>query len=177
MAIAAAFETLRLASALTVEMRQSGIAALPCELAQAFAFGAEHEGKRAGEGRVLERAFGFFRETDAQDAAVAELGQRLGEVLDEHDGHEVERAARGLGEHARKRRAVALGQHEAGGAEGGRRAERRADIMRIGHLIEHEQDAVGIDVVQADRRQGPHLQRHALMHRVGPEQPVEIFRE
>ncbi len=47
--------------------------------------------------------------------------------------------------------------------------------MRIGDLIEHEQDAVLVDIVQRDGGQGLGLEQHALMHRVGAKQPVEIL--
>ena len=48
--------------------------------------------------------------------------------------------------------------------------------MRVGHLIEHEQDAVRIDIIQRDEGQGLGLEHYALMHRVGAQQPVEILR-
>ena len=85
-------------------------------------------------------------------AALAEFSQGLGEILDEHDRHDVERAARGFGERAQEGRAVPLGHHQSSGAEGGGGAERRADILRVGHLVKHQQDAVRIDVVEPDRR-------------------------
>ncbi len=48
--------------------------------------------------------------------------------------------------------------------------------MRVGHLIEHEQRAVRIDVVEADGLERSGFEGHALMHRIGSEQPVEILR-
>ncbi len=48
--------------------------------------------------------------------------------------------------------------------------------MRIGDLIEHDENAVGVDLVEADGRQLLDLERDPLMHRVGPEQPIEIAR-
>ena len=35
--------------------------------------------------------------------------------------------------------------------------------MRVGHLIEHEQDAVRIDLVEADRGQRLNFEQYALM--------------
>ena len=80
-----------------------------------------------------------------------------------------------LAKHAGQGRAVPLGHDEAGGAEGGGGAQRGADILRVGHLIEHEQHAAGVDVVERDRGQRLGFERNALMHRVGAEQPVEIL--
>jgi hypothetical protein len=45
---------------------------------------------------------------------------------------------------------VPLGEHEAGSAKGRCRAQRGADILRVCDLIEHEQHAAGIDVVQVE---------------------------
>ena len=134
----------------------------------------------SASGRVrrsrLQRLITFLGESDARIAKLAEFGESLGKILDEHDRHDVERAARDLGERAGQWRAVPLGQNETRCAEGGGRAEHGADIMRIGDLIEHDEDAIGIDLVEPDGRQLLDLERDSLMHLVGAEQPVEIAR-
>ena len=70
------------------------------ELAQALTLGAEHERERTHQLRALERGAGFLGETDALKATLAKPGQRLREIFDEDDGHDVERAARGFGKRA-----------------------------------------------------------------------------
>lgn len=152
------------------------VAMLLAQLTQTCALGAEHECKRPCQRSRLQRHITFLGESDARIAKLAEFGESLGKILDEHDGHDVERAARDLGERAGKWRAVPLGQNETRCAEGGGRAEYGADIMRIGDLIEHDEDAIGIGLVEPDGRQLLDLERDSLMHLVGAEQPVEIAR-
>ena len=71
--MAAAFETLRLASGPLVEMRQSRSQCLSRELAQAFAFGAKHKRERKGQRRGLERLGSFLGEPDPQETGFAKL--------------------------------------------------------------------------------------------------------
>ena len=68
-----------------------------------------------------------------------------------------------------------LGQNETRSAERRGRAQGGADILRIRHLIEHEKQAAGIDVVERERGQGLGIEDDALMDRVGAEKPVEVL--
>ena len=86
---------------------------LLAQLPQAAALGAEHERERPRQRDRLQRLIAFLGEPDAQKAKLAELGEGLGEILDEDDRHDVERAAGDLGERAGERRAVPLGQNQA----------------------------------------------------------------
>jgi hypothetical protein len=70
---------------------------------------------------------------------------------------------------------VPFGHYEATCAECRRRAQGGADILRIGDLIEHEQDAIGFDLVERHRGKWLDLEHNALMHGVRAEEPVEIF--
>ena len=173
---AAALETLRLASALVVEMRQRGSQCSRVSWRKPLPSAPSTSASGRVSAARLQRLIAFLGKPDAQVAALAEFGESLRKILDEHDGHDVERAARGLGERAVRGRAVPLGQTEARCAEGGGRAERGADIMRVGDLIEHDEDAIGIGLVEPDGRQLLDLERDSLMHLVGAEQPVEIAR-
>jgi hypothetical protein len=69
---------------------------------------------------------------------------------------------------------------EAGGAENGGRAQDGADVVRIRHLIEHDQRtaAMGVrdEVVQLGFGQRLGFEQDALVHGVGSEQTVEIAR-
>jgi hypothetical protein len=147
---------------------------LPRELAQAFAFGAEDKRKRSRQRRILESLACLLGEPHPQIASLAQLRETLREVLDEDHRHDVERSARGFGEHAGERRAVPLGQDEAACAESRRRAQCGADILRVGDLIEHEQNTVGLHLVEPEWRQWLSLEGNTLMHGVRSEHPVEI---
>ena len=147
---------------------------LPRELAQAFAFGAEHKRKRSRQRRVLESLVCLFGEPHPQITALAQLREALREILDEDHWHDVERSARGFGEHAGERRAVPLGQDEAACAESRRRAQSGADILRVGDLIEHEQNTVGLHLVESEWRQWLSLEGNTLMHGIRSEHLVKI---
>ncbi len=54
-------------------------------------------------------------------------------------------------------------------AKAAARAQDRADIMRIGDLVEHQHGAVGRDVLDVERGEGIGLDQQALMHGVGRE--------
>ena len=60
--------------------------------------------------------------------------------------------------------------------ERGRRAQDRADIVRIGDLVEHQHDAVLGQGVDSRHLQRIGLGQHALMHRVRPELAVDLRR-
>ncbi len=50
----------------------------------------------------------------------------------------------------------------------------RADILRVGHLVEHEHHAVWTEIIETGRWQRLGLEHHALMHGVRPQQAVEV---
>ena len=70
-----------------------------------------------------------------------------------------------------------LRHDHAGSPEGSGRAQHGADILRVGNLIEHKQNAFGRHVLKLDRWQELSLEHHALMHGVRSEQPVELSRQ
>src|SRR5579872_3656121 len=87
-----------------------------------------------------------------------------------------ERAGRRLGEHARKFRRVPLRRDHRTDAESRCRAQDRANIVRIGDLVEDENDAVRLgDRVEIRSGQRPRLENDALMHGIAPEPPSQIF--
>ena len=102
------------------------------------------------------------------------------EVLLERDRHELERAGGRFRQRRIERRAVAARHHETAGSEHGARAQDGADVVRVGHLIEHHERPAGIrgrrDFVQARLGQRLGLEQHALVHGVGAEQAVEVAR-
>ena len=104
-------------------------------------------------------------EADDQEIARRQLLERAGEIDDGDDGHMLERARGRFGEDAGELRTVALGHDQRVDAEGGRRAQYGADIMRVGHLIEDQNEAA-FRLYVGDIRlgQGARLQHQALMH-------------
>ena len=79
-----------------------------------------------------------------------------------------------LGQHAGlSRRMPRRGDHRAC-SKGDRRSQNRADIVRIGHLVEHQQQAGAAQFFKPDGRQRPGFQHNALMHRIRANQIVEL---
>jgi len=140
------------------------------ELPQAFAFGAEHESKRSRQRRSFQRLIRLLGKPHAKYVALAELAQGLREILDKDHRHNVERAARRLGENAVQRRTVPLGHDQACGAECRGRAERRADILRVGHL------RALAETVEDHELLDPLLPPDRLLYRLFHEEQVRAFR-
>ena len=85
----------------------------------------------------------------------------------------VERAGGGLGEHAGLGRRVAAGGDHRVGGEGDGGAQDGADIVRVGDLVEHDDEARVREVVEGVGGERRHLDGDALMHRLAAEQAVE----
>ncbi len=109
----------------------------------------------------------LFGKAHPQDAALAEHGQALREILDEDHRHDVERAAGSLGKHAVQGRAVALGHDEAEAPKAA--AERNAAPTFCGSVTWSSTSRMPsrVDLVERDRGQGLRFERHTLMHGVG----------
>ena len=60
--------------------------------------------------------------------------------------------------------------------EGRSRAQDRADIMRVGDLVEHQHGAFRGDVLDVERGEGIGFHQQALMHGIGPEPRVDRVR-
>ncbi len=84
----------------------------------------------------------------------------------------------GLGQHAVERRAVPSRHDDTGGSEHGRRAQHRAGIVRVRHVIEeNERRPVGgsaIELVERRLRQRLRFEQKALMYGIGTEHAVEV---
>ncbi len=87
------------------------------------------------------------------EAGFLELVEGAGEVDGAHQRDDFERPRGGLGQHAGVGRRMAVGNDHAGGAEGRRRAQDGADIVRVGHLVEGQDQGVvaaaGQDILEA----------------------------
>jgi hypothetical protein len=67
-----------------------------------------------------------------------------------------------------------LRHYHAGRAEGCRGAQNRPDILRVGHLVEDDENAFGPQIVDLDGGQGRRLEHYPLMHCLGADHPVEL---
>ena len=85
-------------------------------------------------------------------------------------------AGGGLGEDAGIGRAVPLGQDERLGAEGGGGADDGADIVRVGHLVEHDDEARLVEIGKLGLGEGIGKDCDPLMHRAGPTSAVDLAR-
>ena len=86
-------------------------------------------------------------------------------------------AGRRLGQHAGKLRAVALGDDDRLHGESGGRAKNRADIVRIGDLVEQQDQPAGRgDIGEVALGQGAGLQQQPLMHGLLAEPPRQLAR-
>ena len=144
---------------------------------QPLAFGAEHQRRARVGDRVLEHARCLAVEADAPEARVADLAERACEVDDAHPRHRFKRAARGTRQCPRLAGRMAVLRHQRDGAERRRRAQYRADIVRIGDLIEDDQrPGAGQheDVAEIRRNEFLDFKDDALVRCVGGDQPPEI---
>lgn len=120
----------------------NSIAALAGSLAQTFSFGSQYQNQGTLQGKGAQLCLAVGIKTDPQKTAIAECYQRISKILD-HKEESMFKAARGaLGQNPRCRRAMAGCRDNGFYAESRRCADDRADIMRVGYLVEGENDDV-----------------------------------
>src|SRR5947209_1922179 len=131
-----------------------GVAMLAAVVPEARAFRAEHECYTRRAKRVLEIGVGFASEADAPKSSLADFVEGSGKIDHPRPRHSFERSRRCLGQRSAFWRGVTVLGDDADRSEGRRRAQDRADVMRVGDLIEHEQHRAfvraGQDLVQPD---------------------------
>ena len=91
------------------------------------------------------------------------------EILHRDDGHVFERAGGGFRQHAGRLRTVPCRRDHRRHREARRRAQDRADIVRVGDLVEHEHDPGGFELVELGRGQGVGFRQQSVVHGVRPE--------
>ena len=118
-------------------------------------------------------------EGDPPVAQRCQLVERAGEVGDLDHRQQVQRARGGLGDRAAELGAAALRQHHRAHLERGRRAQDRADVVRVGDLVEQEDQVAaglgGAGAFQVEARQGRCGQSEALVDRALAEAAVELL--
>ena len=141
-------------------------------------FGTEHQRDPRRSERILELRLRFAGQADPPEAGVANFLERAGEVDDPRPRHALERPGRGFGQRPAFGRGVAVLRDDSDRPERRGRAQDRADIMRIGDLVEHQQDraiaGLAEHVAKPDVLQRLDLDDHALMRRVVRDQPAEV---
>ena len=132
---------------------REAVAGLAGQLPQALAFGAEHQRKRRAKFDRREIVGRAAVQADDEEAAFLQCGERARQILHDGDRHQFERARGGLCQHAGRLGAVARGGDDRRDREGRGRPQDRADIVRIGDLVEDEHDAGIGEIVDAGRGQ------------------------
>ena len=142
---------------------------------------------RTRQGWVLARADSssarrFAIKADAPEAGFADFIERAGEIDDAAPWQGFERTRCRAGEHAQFARRVAVLRHQRAGAKGRGPAHDRADIVRIGDLIEDDDRAVfaiarrfGEDIAEPDQFERFDFEHEALVRRIGGHQPAQIM--
>ena len=105
-------------------------------------------------------------EADLPIAHVAHLGERPRQIGDAANRHVLEPAGSRLRQCASEVGRMALGRDKRIDGEGGAGAQDRADIVRIGDLVEHEHQSVCRQIRNVDWRERPHLKQQPLMNRL-----------
>ena len=70
---------------------------------------------------------------------------------------------------------MAFGEDNRINSEGRSGADDRADIVRVGDLIEHEDKALFGQILKRERRQGLGFNREALMNSALRQEPIKLI--
>ena len=148
-------------------------------LAQALSFRAEHDRQALLPHRLRQRPWGMAGQADAPEARLADLVQRAREIDDAHPGHRLQRAGGRARDGAGLGWRVSVLRHQPERVEGRGRAHDRAQIVRIGHLVEdHERSRVVAALLEEvgapQLLQRLHLRHQSPMRRVGRDQAAGV---
>ena len=123
--------------------RATDVAGLARQLPQALAFGAEHQRQRLPQRRrARDRRRPALSSPTVRKPRSFSSVERAREILHRHQRHQLERAGGRLRQHAGRLRAVPRRGDDRLDRERRGRAQDRADIVRIGDLVEHQHDAL-----------------------------------
>src|SRR4051812_24530604 len=143
---------------------RADITDLARQLTQAAPFRAEHQRERLAQLGRRKIDLAFAVEPDGEPAAVLHLGERAPKILHRHHSYEIERAGRRFCKHAGGLGRMPRGRDDCLYAEGRRGAQDRADIVRIGDLVEKERGAFIGKVFEFERGKGLGFHKQAVMH-------------
>src|SRR5213594_420061 len=113
---------------------------LPHEPAQAAMLSSEHQSNRPRIVKVdpLLRSAGI--KSDNPDSAPFQLLDSINQILDAHDGYVGRGAGRCFNHRSGERRGMPLGHNDSRSGAGFRSPDHSADIMRIFHTIENDNE-------------------------------------
>jgi hypothetical protein len=132
-------ETLRLSIRAEIGSLAKRVAVGRCVLAHAFAFRAQHQSDARRPQHLGEVEVGFAGQTDAPESGFRHFVECAGKVHHPYPRHDLQCAAGRLGERSAFWRCMAILGDDAERVEGGGRAQDGADIVRVRHLVEHQQ--------------------------------------
>ena len=128
--------------------------------------GAEHQRERLTQLNLRKIRFAVAVEPNREKSTLLQLAQRARKILYCDDRNEIERARRGFSENTSCFGRMPRRDDDRAHREGRGRAQDRADIVRIGDLIEHQHNAARIQCVGGRGRQRIGFRQQALMHRI-----------
>ena len=143
----------------------------------------QHERERRLHGDGSEWLGRVGVEAKAPKSQFFQNDKRARDVDDAGERHRFQSTRGGLGERAGPLRRMTVLDDDGTHRKSRRRAQYRADVMRIGHLIEHEHDLRPVCALRhaaagrgkIDRRQRRCLQHDALMHGALRQQGGEVL--
>ncbi len=141
-------------------------------------FGAQHKRDARRPERLFEIHLRFAGKPDAPEAGFADLLERAREVDHPRPRHALQRARRRFGERAAFGRRMAVLGDDPDGSERRRRAQDRADIVRVGDLVENQEQGalagVAEDIAKPDVFKRLDFDDHPLVRRIVRDQPAEV---
>jgi hypothetical protein len=124
------------------------VAGLRGQLAHALAFGAEHQRQRADQIELPDRARRVLGGADDADLALLQLVQGPRQVGDHEVRHRLGGAARHLGDGGVDADRMVLGRHHRMGAGPVGHAQAGAEVVRVGHAVEHQHQRRSFDEIE-----------------------------
>ena len=139
-----------------------------CQLAQAAALGAQHQGHGAAEVDVIERLLGVFAGADDADVALLQLTQRARKVGHHQVRHGLGRATGHLGHGGVQAHGMIFRGHHGMCARSIGHAQTGAQVVRVGHAVQHQHQRRALHFIQhlvqrVTRRQCVHARHHTLV--------------
>ena len=146
---------------------------------QAFALGPQHQRHARFADRLAQHRVRIAIQADAPIACLGNLIERARQVHHPHPRHDFQRARRRARQHARFGRRMPVLRDDAQRVERRRRPQDRADIMRVRHLVQHQDRALVVaplfqHFVQPDIVQRFDFGDDALMRRVRRDHPAHV---
>src|SRR5690606_26940060 len=129
------------------------------------------------KGLILDEPWARAIQSNSGTSRLTDFRQSTREIRDEGDRNELQCAGGALGERATQRRAVPPGHDEPCSTECGRGTQYGPDVLRVRHLVEHDDRSrlsAAQHVGQRVLGERVRLEQCALVHHLGTEELVEV---